>query len=224
MAGKPRAEDFFSGFRSTHYRKNETILHPGENPSYVYFVVSGFVRLFSVFTEGRELTLNILKPGSYFPMIWAIGGIPNTYYYQAMTSTELRRSPAKVVLDFLKENPEELFELTRRLLVGVDALLTNIEHLLSGTAHHRVACALLLSARRFGRPRGKTCLIELPLTHQDIANIAGLSREKTSLELEKLQKERIVHRQNHLWVVSNLKKLESRSLIYKNETVLPQIV
>jgi CRP-like cAMP-binding protein len=89
-----------------------------------------------------------------------------------------------------------------------------MEALLTGNAYQQIASVLLVLARRFGR-NGKDgeIIIDLPLTHRIIGTLAALSRESTSLELEKLTKAKIISQKDHLVIVRDLKKLEEKSPI-----------
>lgn len=217
-----KLEKFFSQFRLLPLKKGELVIRPDDNPQGVYFLKNGYVRMYAIFEDGRELTLNIFKPHTYFSMIWTIGNLTNTYYFQAMTEAELERAPKEQFLEFIKGNPEIMFDVTRRVLVGLDGLLTNVLHLLSGSAEKRVVAALFLSAKRFGeKTQNGAIIIKLPLTHQDIANLAGITRETASIEMGKLTKKGLVSSKNHCLVIEDLERLEEESVMEKDEEALP---
>lgn len=217
-----KLEEFFSNGKTIEYKKNEMILRPEDIPQGVFYLEKGFVRMNTILEDGRELTLNIFKPGTYFSMLWAIGDIENTYYFQAVTNIVVKRAPKEKTVKFLKENPEILFDLTKRILSGMGGLLTNIEYLLSGHAEKRVSAALILSAKRFGKKEVNGKIeIELPLTHQDIANLGGLTRETTSLELEKLEKKKLISYKHHTMVIINLKQLQEKNSIEDKKEPTP---
>lgn len=218
-------ENFFSQAKSFDYRKSEIILRAGDNPQGVFYLKKGFVRLYTVFEDGKELTLHIFKPGSFFPMMWAIADITNGYYYEAMTDISVKRQGKEKVLNFLLENRDVLFDLTRRILIGLNGILTNIEYLLSGSAEHRVISALIICAKRFGESlkRGQV-KIKLPLTHQDIANLSGITRETTSIVMSRLEKKKIVNYDKRLIVIGNLKKLEKENSFYESEHLIPAVI
>ena len=213
---------FFSRYKLLSYQKGEMIFQPEDTLPGVLFIKKGIVKLYSISSEGKELTLNIFKPGSYFSMMWALGGIPNTYYFQAMTEVEVWRAPKDAVIAFLKQEPEELFEFTRRIVVGLSGILTRMDYLLSGNARLKISSVLLSLAKRFGEEKdGKGILIQLSLTHQDVASLAGLTRETTSLELEKLEKTGMIEYEKHLLKIISLGKLEQALLIEKAEESFP---
>lgn len=172
----------------------------------------------AVLENGRELTVNIFKPGSYFPMIWAITNIANIYYYQTATAVELQRAPRDLLLEFIGKNPDALFDLTKRILIGISGLLVNIQHQLSGDSYHRVVAALVLAAKRFGKENGrKEIIIKLPLTHEEIANLAGLTRETVSIAMEQLRKDKLIAQKNKFIVIKDVKRLGKESFIYEDE-------
>ena len=215
-------EVFFERFKPLKFRKREIILEAEEKPEGVFFIKSGYVRSYSISEEGREFTLNIYKPGTYFPATWALAEVPNTYFFEAMTTVELVRAPKEELKGFLKIHPEMLMDLTRRLLVGLNGLLVRIEHLLSKDAYHKVASALFMVGRRFGRKDGKgKIVVELPLTHQDIADLSYLTRETTSLEMKKLEKKGLVAKRKRLLVIKDMGKLKKESLLFLRGKVLP---
>jgi CRP/FNR family transcriptional regulator, cyclic AMP receptor protein len=207
-----RLDSLFSSSKTTVYAPGEIILSAEEKPPGVLYLEDGFVKMNTVFNDGRELTLNIFKPGTYFPMTWVISNIENSYFYYALTTVKIKRLPKSEFTNFLNSNPDILWDLTSRILVGLNGILSNVQHLLSGNSYNRVVSAILLSARRFGKKNSAGQIsVQVPLTHQDIANIAGITRETASLCIGKMmEKGLIIHRYRHTTVLS-LPLLEKES-------------
>jgi CRP-like cAMP-binding protein len=205
-----RLENLFSTCHAITFIKHETIIRADDDPQGVYYLEKGFVKMNSVLADGREITLNIFKPGSYFPMMWAISNLPNTYYFQTMTPVVIRRISKDTFFDFITKNPDILLDVTSRILIGVNGLLFNINHILSGDSRHRIMAALLMFAKRFGEasPSGKIT-ITLPLTHQDIADVAAITRETTSIHIKQLENQGLISQNSHLFTILNLQKLEA---------------
>lgn len=208
-------ENFFAKFKSAQkFKKNQLILSPLAEPSGIFYIKSGFVRLYLISESGKELTLNIFKPGTYFSMIWALNNVPNIYFYESLTDVILLKAPKDAVVKHIMDNPGVLFDLTKRTLSGLDGMTRLMEALLTGNAYQQIASVLLVLVRRFGKnEKNGGIIINLPLTHRVIGTITGLSRESTSLELEKLTKDKVISRKNHLITVKNLGKLEEKSPI-----------
>lgn len=208
-------ENFFAQFKTAQqFKKNQLILGPAAEPSGIFYIKSGFVRLYLISESGKELTLNIFKPGTYFSMIWALNNVPNIYFYESLTDVLLLKAPKEEVVKYIKNNPNVLYDLTKRILSGLSGMTKLMEALLTGNAYQQIASVLLVLTRRFGKEKNDNeIIIDLSLTHRIIGTIAGLSRESTSLVLEKLTKEKIISQKEHLILVKNLKKLEDKSPI-----------
>lgn len=206
--------DFFKRYKPIRYGAGEVIIQMSGEPSGVYYVESGFVKMNTILINGNELTLNIFKPGTFFPMFWAIADTENNYLFEAVDRVELYRCSKTELIAFLKDNPDVLYDLTRRLLLGFDGLLVSLPGLVFGSSVGRVASALMLCARRFGKGEGKdnSLVLDIILTHQDIANIAGLSRETTSVVLGKLKHAGLISQGRGRVVIRDLDRLGSLSL------------
>ena len=164
--------------------------------------------------DGEDLVLNIFKPGAYFPITWILGELPIRYDFITITDVVAYRAPKRDILDYLEENPSELFDLTKRLSMGIVGLSTQIEYLLFGSACNKISSVLLVLFKRFGKEdKNGDVEVEISLTHNDIANMAGLTRETVSIELKKMEKRGIIGWKKKHLIVKNLKLLQQESLI-----------
>src|ERR1035437_1957935 len=110
-------ENFFAQFKlAQKFKKNQLILGPAAEPSGIFYIKSGFVRLYLISEGGKELTLNIFKPGTYFSMIWALNNAPNIYFYESLTDVLLLKAPKNEVVKYIENNPSVLYDLTKRTL------------------------------------------------------------------------------------------------------------
>lgn len=210
-------ENFFVQFKSTQVKKKNVILQADENCSFVFYIKSGYVRVYRVSEQGEELTLIILKPGDFFPLVWKKDETINNYYLEAITPLEVIRIPQKQFFHFLDIHPEIFQELADNLLVRFGGLLTRIEYLVFGNAYRKVASTIFVCAKRFGKNFGQNIIVDLPLTHKDIANLVGITRETTCLEMKKLERKGLISHKGRLLVVSDMKKLEEESLLSSDQ-------
>lgn len=176
----------------------------------------GYVRAYSISSEGDELTLIIFKEGDFFPIIWAFNETPISFYLEAMTPVEVWLAPKEDFLKFVQANGDVLLELTRRILIRMGGLLARMEYLVFGNAYSKVASIVLICAERFGRAFGKDVLIDVPLTHQQVADLVGVSRETASIELKKLERKGFIGYKGRHMVVRNIEKLKKESLLHES--------
>ena len=200
---------FCSGYKEFGYKKGDIVIRGDDEPTGVYLIKSGIVKMSSMSEEGDELSVNIFKPGTFFPMAWAISDIDNHYNYQTITSSRLIRVPKEEFIAFLRDNPEVLYDLTRRILIGLDGLVFDMQHLIGGKSESKVAVILYMLAKRFGITKGLQTEIDLPLTHGDLSRFIGLTRETTTIAINKLVKDGLIAQKQRRIVVKDMESLKS---------------
>jgi CRP-like cAMP-binding protein len=201
--------EFFKTTKTVKYTKGELIVRGNDEPGGVFFILEGFVKMSSLLEDGTEVAIHIYKPGTFIPMIWALAGIENTYYYRSLTAATLYKAPKEKFLEFLRQNPDVLMDLTSRVLLGLDGVLMNTKHLLYANSTKKVAIIIATLCRRFGVIKENGVIeISLVLTHQELAQFAGVTRETVSLAIEKLKSKGIVSQDKRRFVVKDLKALE----------------
>ena len=106
-----------------------------------------------------------------------------------------------------------LLDLTSRMLERFLGLMRRMEYLVFGNARSKVASILLICAERFGKKQGQATVIDVPLTHSDIATLVGMTRETVSIEMKKLQKEKLISYKGRYLAILNLAGLKKQSLL-----------
>lgn len=211
-------EDFFAQFQLRHYKQGEMLIRSDDDPQGIFCLTKGCVRQYIISKTGEELTLNILQPISYFPMVWALNNTPNVYNYEALTPVEIGRAPRNQVLEFIKNKPELIHELLSDLLKRYEESLSRIEHLVFSDAYRRVISVLIYIAKYFGRAEGSQIIVDHHFTHQNISSLVGVSRERVSIELSKLAQQNLVAFFERSMIFHDLQKLEAELLSDKSST------
>lgn len=204
-----KLNNFFKKYSFQTYKKGEVLIRPGDLVPGIFYLKKGTVRQYSLSKDGDDQTLTIYKPESFFPLMFAINKIRNTYFFDAASDLELWKAPNEDVLVFLKENPDVMYDLVSRLYQGMHGLLSRIEYLMYGTAYLKVIFTLLNLSYRFGEENRVTNNISLHITHRDIASLSGLRKETISREIAKLQKKNIIQNKNHLVIIKDITKLHN---------------
>ena len=202
-------EKFYKQFTNRNYKKGEMLIRADDDPQGIFCLTKGYVRQYTISKSGFELTLHILKPISYFPMVWAINGTPNVYYFEALTPVEVGRAPRDEVVSFIKDKPILLFALMSELLEDYAETLKRVEHLVFSDAHRRVISILIYIAKYFGEESKSGIIVRHRFTQQDIATLVGVTRETASNEMVKLEKEGLIKYVEHAMLFENIEKLNS---------------
>lgn len=201
---------FFNEGKKVFYKKNETIVpRETDRPKFVYYVKKGYVHQYTI-TATKTINMNIFKPHMYFPLINVFGNIRNKYSYEAITDVEAYAVSRHKFFVFVKNNPNVLYDLAGRLSESLNMMSQVIESLMSFDSSDKVIRILLSCALRFGVIKNSHMVINVPLTHADIANMIGISRETVTRELVELTKLNLVKKVKDKYVLNNVEELRNR--------------
>lgn len=205
---KQKLENFFNQYPAITHKKGEIIIRADETPAGVFFIQKGVIRQYSINASGEENTLNLFNTHSFIPMTWALAGLENPFFFESVNEVIVRKAPREDVVAFLQQNSDVFFDLTARAFRGLDGLLRRIEFLMSKKASTKVAYALYNIAIRFAEGQEKNIVLPLHMTHNDLATIAGVTRETFSRELRKLENDGVIDSYERSIRILDIERLE----------------
>jgi CRP/FNR family transcriptional regulator, cyclic AMP receptor protein len=207
-AVKEKLDGFFAKYKSIGFMKGEPIIEADEDPGGVFYLVDGIVKEYSVNQEGVEVVLNLFKPNAFFPMPWVLNRKPIPHYFEGMTDGKVYKAPADDFLKFLKENPDVMLDLLRRIYKGMEGMWQRLEYSMSGSAYGKFVTELLIFAKRFGKSENGKVIIDLKIFEKDLASQTGIARETVSRLIGKLKEKELLSFENNTVVINNLDNLE----------------
>lgn len=209
---KNKLEKFFSKYRQIRYKKGEIILRAEDPPQGIFLLTEGIVRQYAISPKGDDLTLNIYRPVSFFPVAFFINSSQNNYYFEAMASVFAFRAPGEEFIEFIKKEPEVMFDLLKRIYTGLEGFFLRMEYLMVGDVKNRLIAELLIYSRRFGVKTNPGITIDLKLTQKDLAAQAGVARETVGRILKTLKDSSLIGYKERKLVIKDLAKLEKELL------------
>lgn len=204
-----KLDAFFSRYAVRNYPKGQILVHSGDEPAFIFYLVSGRVRQYNVSFRGDEVVLNVFKPGAFFPMLPVLSKRPNQYFFETETETQAYLAPPGDTIAFLKDNPDVLLDLLARVYSGMDGVLGRMYHLMSGSAKSRILYELLIECRRFG-VKNKEGGYTIAINEGDLAGRAGLTRETVSREVRKLGQDGLIIAGRKGIAISDIDLLEQK--------------
>jgi CRP/FNR family transcriptional regulator, cyclic AMP receptor protein len=202
-----RFRDFLEQYPVRTFKKGEIIVFQGEAPRAAFAVKEGIVKAYNLSVDGDEKPVDFYSEGEVFPDAWVYGKMASAiYYYEAFTpSVSLYAVDRAAYVSFIKTQPDLLYrELERHLIgqLGKSMRLNALEH-------SRASDKLIYTLHYLALSHGRTVApqeveITLDLTHQDFANLTGLTRETAATELNKLKRRGVIsydkHKPYHLYL------------------------
>lgn len=202
-------EKFFSHYKSLRFKRNVVVIKPDDTLESIYYIKSGFVKQSTISKTGEEFIVNIYRPGSFFAISLALHRKTSAYTFETMCETELIKAPVQEIVALLDNEPSLARELLGRVTSGLNSLVGRMETLVFGSAHQKVAAVLVQNAQRFGKKVDNSIEIGLPLTHQQLASLTGLTRETVSIEMAKLKKSGVLTYKGKTITIFNYSTLRS---------------
>ncbi len=164
------------------YLKNTIIITEGDASTSLYAVCSGKANAISISPDGRQIILNTFRSGDYFGEMSFIDAEPRCATVETRKLTRMLILSRDQFSHILLSNPETSFRLMKGLLGKLRKATSQIEDLVFSDVYGRVSRLLL----HLAKPRNDMRMIEEKLTHQEIADMVGSSREMVSRILKEL--------------------------------------
>lgn len=179
-------EDMIRCFEEVAVRKrfprNTIIFSKGDESDSLYVVCRGKVKVVIDDEQGKEIVLSVMGPGEYFGEMAAIDGVPRSATVVTQEPAELLMVRRNDFRNILSTNPAMVFNLLKVLLGRLRKADHKIETLAFMNVHGRVVDLLM----RFAEPQGQKWFVKDKLTHQEIANMIGCSREMVSRVIKEM--------------------------------------
>jgi CRP/FNR family transcriptional regulator len=202
-------KQFCSKFPLRYFKKNRPLFYQGEVPHTAFYIKSGVAKIYNITTAGEEKIVSYVSTPGLLPTGWIFGrSRVALYYYDTFTDCQLYSVPRAELLDFVNSNQTASISLLDHYISMYVAATIHLHALEQSRARDKVLHIMQFLVLRFSKPVDKNRhRIELRLTHQEIANLIGVTRETVTSEISKLTKLGILKSENLHYVVDTDKAL-----------------
>jgi len=170
------------------FKKNETILYEEDTNELMYIILLGKVKVVRTTEEGKEIILAIHKSGSFFGEMSLIDG-------KTTPASVIGTEDSLIAIISKKDFFSIIFhqnKVTRNLLEILCSRLRRgwdtIQLLNFNNASRRTKMLFFMLTDEYGEKAPDGTILNIKLTHQDISDMTGLTRETVTRVLDKLQK------------------------------------
>lgn len=170
------------------FEKGEVLFLEGSSSDTLYILNEGQVKLSKITKDGKEQILRILSPGDFFGEL-SLFGNRNTTNFAAVSISDTRICTlTKRRLDvILKEKPEIALEILATLADRLAETENLAQNLATQDVEARIAYILLEFSEKYGTAVNGTLHFKIPITREEMANYAGITRETMSRKLRMLE-------------------------------------
>lgn len=174
----------------------------------VYVLCDGEVKLSVSSSEGKKLILRITKPGEVLGLVSALAGTPHEVTAETLRPCQVAFIPRDAFLRFLSKHPEAYPFVASQLGSHYQIACEQLRTLgLSASAPEKLA-KLLLDFAATGQQTKEGTRIKLPLTHEEIAEFIGTTRETVTRTLSEFKSQHLVELRGSSLVIGDRDALE----------------
>lgn len=172
------------------FAAGDMILYQGEVPNAAYVVKTGLVKAYNISAQGDEKPISFSGPMEILSSAWVFGKANSSmYFFEAHTDCALYALPRDELLAITREDKDIMYFLLDRFVALTTAASLQLHALEHSKAADKILHMLFYLSEVYGQQQSDgTVLIDIPLTQQDLANLLGLTRETTGIELVKLKR------------------------------------
>ena len=168
------------------FPKNSTIFEEGVSGDYMYLIQRGQVKVTKMSEDGREKILAIHSEGDFFGEMALVEPEPRSASIKTTKACVLLALSRSDFVNLLRQNPDISLELIRVLSQRLRDANGQIRALLFERVEGR-ARGVLERLARDSTPDGEGRLATPPVTHQQLADLVGTSRETITRVVKELK-------------------------------------
>jgi CRP/FNR family transcriptional regulator, cyclic AMP receptor protein len=205
---QPALEGLDAISSSSTFPKGALLFVEGQTPRGVFVLCNGRVKLSASSADGKALILRIAEAGELIGIPGTIAGQPYEVTAEALEPLQANFIPREEFLHFLRENGEAALKVAEILCHIYHATYREIKYLgLSGSATGKLARFLLDQLDPAAGNNGPL-RATLTLTHEEIAEIVGVSRETVTRLFTSLKKKQLIEVHGSTLIIKSRAGLE----------------
>lgn len=194
LVSTPLLDALFHKGRSVQSRKGD-MLDDSSESTQLKHLTSGYIKRYSIDSNGAESIQVIYGPGDIFPLTpvyehlygMQLHQTVGAFHYQAVTDTAYESISQTQLQAAITDNPEVYSDLLKVAGRRLSSNIQRLENISLKTIHRRTAHMLVHIAERFGVATEQGIEILLPLTHQTLADCLSVSRETVTRRVSRLE-------------------------------------
>ncbi len=193
--------------RMEEVKKRQPLYLPGDPSSNVYLLKKGRVKIANTAPNGKEVTFDILEPGEVFGELDVLEDAPRSTSAETLDDAVICVIPRKDFDQYLAMHPTVMFKLTKLIGLRLKKIQSRVEDLVFRDVPARLAHLLLELSKSDGVAENHGIRLKVKLTHQEMANLIGCSRETVSASMGQFRDDGLIEMDGRTITLVNEKGL-----------------
>ena len=193
------------------YCKQDLVFTPNDRGDKIFLLKKGRVKISRLSEGGRELTLAILEPGEIFGEESLVDGGRRSTFAETLDDAYICVVRREDFEELLKNKPDLALQVAKVMGERLKKIQDRMEELTFRSVPARLASALLYLSDDHGVPTDRGIKIDPKLTHQELANLIGSTRETTTSALNGFRRKGFIDVEKHHFIVLSPDSLKKAS-------------
>jgi CRP-like cAMP-binding protein len=187
--------------RARVVERGHPIYLPADAAETVYLLASGCAKICHLTADGKQSLLALIEPGELFGELALFEPGQREEYAEAVERSTVVQIPAAVIHDLLASHPQVSLGVTKLFGLRRRRIERRLKNLLFYSNRERLTHLLLELAEQYGVRGSDGIRLRIQLSHQDLANVIGSTRETVTVVLGEMQQEGLIRiGRRKLWI------------------------
>ncbi|MBI3599449.1 MAG: Crp/Fnr family transcriptional regulator [Nitrospinae bacterium] len=199
--------------RYQRYRKQEVIFHADDPGSSLFVLKSGTVKISITDRKGGEVILKLLNSGDFFGEMALLDGQHRSATVTALEDTEAIIMERESFLNLIDRHPRLLLKICLNICRRLRQTDEKIKNLIFADAYGKVAQTLCKLVEERGEQVADGILLKVPLSREELAHMAGVTRQTLSMVLGDYQRAGVLRKDKHRILIIDEVRLRRETLL-----------
>lgn len=193
--------------RARTFAKKNPVYLPADSAEDVFLVAEGRIKICHLTPDGKQSILAFVEPGELFGELAIFEGGDRDEYAEAVEDSLIVLIPGAAMRRLMEERSELSLGISKMIGLRRRRIERRLKNLLFLSNRDRLTHLLLELAEQYGRTAGDTIELGIRLSHQDLANIVGSTRETVTVVLGEMQAQGLLKVARRKIVIRDINRL-----------------
>jgi len=172
------------------YAAKSLVYLPADQGDSVLLLASGRVKMYHITSEGKQSILAFIDAGELFGELSLFDSGPREEFAETMEASSVILIPGSEIQLLMEEFPVVSLAITQLMGLRRRRIERRLKSLLYRSPRERIVHLLLELAEKYGRMTEQGVFIDVKLSHQEMSNVIGTTREMVTVMLGELREQR----------------------------------
>ena len=177
---------------SREFSRGDVVYLPSDMSDSVLLLARGRVRIYHVTPEGKQAILGFIEPGEMFGELAIFSPTRREEHAEALEKSLAVLIPRETINGLMNRYPQVSLSLTRLYGLRLRRIERRLKSLLYRSSRDRLVHLLLELAEKYGVQQEDGLLLNVRISHQDMASAIGATRETVTITLGELQAQGLI--------------------------------